>query len=397
VSEYWRLLRVPGAARFVLAGFVGRMPISMLTLGVVLLVTAHGGNYALAGALTASFALAQAFIAPLGLRWADRSGQHRAVPVLAAAESAAIIAFTVSVVRGLPVPVQFAFAVGAGATAPHLGSLVRARWAALFSGRPELGSAFALEAVIDEVVFIVGPPLMTLLALQVGEAFAMYFCVVLILLGGLWLSAQTRTQPQTHPRGGARAIEKMVSPALTVLLLIMLLLGGVFGSFEVTTVAFARSVGSEPLTGVALALYAFGSLIAGLVYGARSPADDAGRRILWFSVYLALIGLPLVLVGSIWTLMLLAFLAGTAIAPLLISTTMIIERVVPAGRLTEALGVSISGLAVGVAVGSTTSGALVDSASANAGYAVMAGCGAGVLVVALGGGRLLRRSTRAPG
>lgn len=395
VEKYLRLLRVPGAKRFVAAGFIGRLPISMLSLGVVLLVTAQNGSYALAGALAATFALAAAFVSPLGLRWADRSGQSRAIPVLVVGESTALILFTVSVVQQRPLALQFALAFAAGACAPHVGSLVRARWAAQLSGSPELQSAFAFEAVVDEVVFVVGPPLMTLIALQIGEPFAMYTCVGLILAGSLWLASQRSSQPPAHPAAAGHGHQRMFSAALVVLLAIMVLLGGVFGAFEVTTIAFSAALGHEPLTGVALALYAFGSLTAGLVMGARPASDTPDRQVLAFSLALAVVGAPMLLVGNISTLMVLSFLAGMSVSPLLIATTTIIELVVPRARLTEALGISISGLAVGVAIGSTSSGALVDSVSDNAGYAVMAGCGVGALIVALAGHRRLHRALRA--
>ena len=58
--------------------------------------------------------------------------------------------------------------------------------------------------------------------------------------------------------------------------------------------------------------------------------------------------------------------------------------------MTEALGVMISGLAVGFALGSTISGALVDQISANAGFLLMVGCGVGLSIVAAVGYRALR-------
>ena len=94
-------------------------------------------------------------------------------------------------------------------------------------------------------------------------------------------------------------------------------------------------------------------------------------------------GIPLVFVDNVWLLASLSLLAGTAVAPILIATTAVVERAVPRSRLTEALGLSISGLAVGLAIGTTLSGALVDTVSANAGYWLMAGCGVGLLGVTL--------------
>ena len=390
VEKYRQLLRIPGAARFVTAGFIGRLPIAMISLGIVLLVTAQGGDYATAGMLTATFALAQAFISPLGLRWVDRVGQSATIPWLIVAEAIGLALFTVSVILGWPLVVQFVLAGISGACSPHIGSLVRARWAALLSGSPQLSSAFALEAVVDELVFIVGPLLVVSIALWFGEPVAMSATVVLLLIGSLWLVGQRSTQPAPHRVAAQAKPERMWSLALSIMLGIMVLLGGVFGAFEVTTVAFTRELGQEGATGVVLALYAGGSLIAGLVLGARPPLITLRSQTLLAATLLAAVGLPLIWVTDVWWLALLSFLAGSTVAPVLITTTGMVERAVPVSRITEALGLTISGLAVGFALGSTISGALVDQVSANAGFLLMVGCGMGLCILTAIGYRALR-------
>ncbi len=389
VDKYRQLLRLPGAPQFVIAGFIGRLPIATVSLGILLLVTGYGESYAVAGGLAATFALASAFISPLGLRWVDRTGQHRAVPWLVLAEASGLILLTVSVADGWSLPIQFALAAVSGATAPHVGSLVRARWAGKLSGQSQLSSAFALEAVVDELVFILGPPLVTVLALQIGEVFAMFVVVLLLVSGSLWLVSQRATQPDPQPRVDKKKPERMWSATLVLILLLLLLLGGVFGSFEVTTVAYAKFLGVAGLTGILLALYAVGSLISGLLVGARSPVATWRTQLIIAAAALATVGIPLVFVDNVWLLASLSLLAGTAVAPILIATTSLVERAVPSSRLTEALGLSVSGLAVGIAFGTTLSGALVDAISANAGYWLMAGCGIGLLMATLLGMRQL--------
>ncbi len=383
MDKYRQLLRMPGAPQFVIAGFVGRLPIAMVSLGILLLVTGYGESYTVAGGLAATFALASAFISPLGLRWADRTGQHRAVPWLVLVEATGLVLLTLAVASSWPLPFQFALAALSGATAPHVGSLVRARWAAKLSGKPELSSAFALEAVVDEIVFIVGPPLVTVLAFQISEVFAMFVIVLFLVAGSLWLVSQRGTQPEPQPRVDQKKPERMWSATLVLVLLLMLLLGGVFGSFEVTTVAYAQFLGFAGLTGVLLALYAFGSLLSGLAIGARPPLATLRTQLIVAAAALAAVGIPLVFVDNLWLLASLSLLAGTAVAPILIATTAVVERAVPRSRLTEALGLSISGLAVGLAIGTTVAGALVDTVAANAGYWLMGGCGVGLLGVTL--------------
>ncbi|MFD0471853.1 hypothetical protein ACFQ0B_28720 [Nonomuraea thailandensis] len=80
VGPYRGLFERPGTKAFVLAGLVGRMPMSMLGIGVILLITALTDNYATAGAVGAVSNLAFAAAAPLSGRLADRFGQGRVIP-----------------------------------------------------------------------------------------------------------------------------------------------------------------------------------------------------------------------------------------------------------------------------------------------------------------------------
>jgi predicted MFS family arabinose efflux permease len=373
-AGYVDLLRRRGAATFVAAGFVGRLPLSMVSLGIVLLVTGVGDSYATAGAMAAAYALATAFIAPLGARWMDRAGQARVLPVLAAGQSVSLILFTLTADLGAPLVLQFVMLVVAGGCAPNVGSAIRARWAGLLQGSPALRSAFALEAVVDEVVFIVGPPLVTTLAVQIGQSFALFVCVALLLGGCVWLSVLHATQPEPRPPTSSHGRQPLISGGFLIVVGVLVLMGGIFGSFEVTTVAFASFLGRPELTGLVLALYAFGSLLSGLVLGMVHLTARLDRQMFVFTAVLAVVTLPLPLVAHIVPLMIAAFLAGMAVSPVLIVTVTIVEHLVPAERLTEALTMATSGIAVGLAVAAPVSGALVDTVGAHSGYFFMAGC-----------------------
>ncbi len=391
-NPYAAVLRRPGAAQFVSAGFVGRLPMSMIPLGVVLLVTDLGGNYAAAGALAAVYALSHAAIAPLGARLIDRVGQARVVPVLLAVQLAGLLGFVAVADDAHPLAVM-AIPLGvAGAAAPDIGALVRARWAAMLSGEPGLRSAFAIEGLVDEVVFIIGPPLVTATAVSVGPVAGLLLCVVLLAVGGIWLASQRRTQPSPHAPGRAGPRTPYVGPAFAVVTVSLTAMGAMFGAFEVTTVAFCSEVGQEGLTGVVLALYAVGSLIAGVVYGARHVSWPPHRQFVIGSAVLVVVCAPLPFVGSVGFLMVAVFLAGLAVSPLLILNVGMVERLVPAVRLTEALTLGTSGIAVGLAIGSPLAGVLIDTYGAAAGYWIVVAGALMTLLLATVGSATLRRS-----
>jgi predicted MFS family arabinose efflux permease len=305
--------------------------------------------------------------------------------VLATAEVVTLVLFTVSMHLMWPLVLSFLLLFIAGATSPNIGSLVRARWVAQVGGTQELGPAFAWEAVVDELVFIAGPPLVTFVALQVNPVAGIVLCAALVLVGAMALALQRNTQPEPRPQSGPRPNEALFSGPFLMVLIVLSLLGGVFGAFEITTVATLAALGSASLTGLILALYAGGSLIAGLVVGTRQSSLDPGTRTVWLTALLAVACVPLVLADDVWSTAVGAVIAGAAVAPILIHATTQVERIAPRHRITEALGISISAITIGVAVASPATGALVDVTTAATGYQIMLGCGVGMLVAALVG------------
>src|SRR5947209_3456397 len=81
---YAEIFRIPGAWRFSAAGLIGRMPMAMFGLGIVLLISAETGKYGVAGAVAAAGSFGYAFVTPLIARLVDSRGQRRILlPLLA--------------------------------------------------------------------------------------------------------------------------------------------------------------------------------------------------------------------------------------------------------------------------------------------------------------------------
>jgi MFS family permease len=156
-GPYAEILRQPGAARFTAAAFIARLPISMVGLGIVLMVSAVRGSYALAGVIAAAYTVSSALLNPLGSRAVDRWGQRRVVRLLVLVHVAGLIGLAFATVKAAPGAVLVLLAVLAGSTQPATGALVRARWAHLLGSDRRLRTAFAFEGVLDEFIFVVGP------------------------------------------------------------------------------------------------------------------------------------------------------------------------------------------------------------------------------------------------
>jgi MFS family permease len=381
-GKYVSVLRVPGAARFSVTGFIGRFQMSMIGLGAVLLLQHERGSYAIAGAVSAIYALSMAVISPQVSRLIDAWGQRKVVPIQLFVHLPAMAVLILLAMNDTPEWSLFALAFVAGASQPNIGPLVRARWSKLLTGTGSLRTAFAWESLLDEVIFIAGPPLATVLALSLFPSAALVVATVLLAIGTMLFLAQRGTEPPpsgaTEHRGQRPAI---ALPGVAAVALVYVLIGGVFGAWEVTTVAFAQQQGHAGAAGVLLAVYSLGSLCGGLVFGALTLRASMLRQFLFVLALMAVVTLPLPLLGNVWLLGLGALVAGIAVAPVLISGMSLIERIVPMSRLTESMSWPSAGLAVGLAVASPLAGVIVDAHSASTAYWITSGCAVGAAVV----------------
>src|SRR5580693_6000747 len=196
LSPYAEIFRIPRAWRFSVAGIIGRMPMSMFGLGTVLLISAGTGRYAVAGSVSAVGSLGLAVSAPQMARLADSRGQRPVLIPLASLFALGVLGLVTSVLLKAPTWTLFVFGLIAGASMPSLGPMARARWSVLLAGTTRLHAAFSLESVADELCFVIGPALVTILATEVRPAAGIAVAAVLCLSGTLWFAAQRGTEPR---------------------------------------------------------------------------------------------------------------------------------------------------------------------------------------------------------
>ena len=309
--------------------------------------------------------------------------------------------------RPLRLPTWAFFVPGAvaGSAMPSLGAMVRTRWSVLLAGSPRLHTAFSFESVADELCFIVGPAAVTLLATEVSPASGVGVAAVLCLVGTLWFAAERGTEPtvvrpeRPASRAGRRAgrVRGVPAPGLIVLAPVYMLLGAMFVSIDLSTVAFAQHFGHKPLAGLILGTYAFGSATGGIWYGTRHWRAPVEKR---FALALTLTVLG---VATFWaqpnlvSLTCVIYLCGLAIAPTLIAGFSLLEAQAKPGRRTEAMSWLSSGISIGVAVGASVVGFVIDAHGPRFGYVVAAVCGAASAAICLAGlGRLKTAAVPTP-
>ncbi|MFI7132597.1 MFS transporter [Nonomuraea sp. NPDC050153] len=389
VGPYRGLFDGPGVKWFVLAGFVGRMPMSMLGIGVVLLVSALTSSYATAGGVAAMTNLAFAVAAPMSGRLVDRFGQSRVIPPFTVVNALALVSLMLCAGFGLPDWTLYASGLLVGGTSLSLGSMVRARWSLIHGGSAKLHTAFAFESVVDEVIFVTGPALVTVLATAVNPYAGLVVALVCMLLGGLALAAQRRTQPPVQPARSATGTPILI-PGIALLACVYLALGAVFGSVDLITVAFAEEHGVKGAAGFLLAAFAGGSMVSGLWFGSKNwRITLRGRFVRTLALFV--VGLiPIMFIGDARVMAAALFLAGFAISPTLITGFSLTERLVPPSLLTEGMAWISTSIGFGVAVGAWAGGRLTEMFGASNAYVFSWGSAILAAVVGIGGSGLLR-------
>ncbi len=390
ITHYRAVFRVPGSVAFCVAAFVMRMPIAIYPLGIVLLFSHANGGYGIAGILTGSYIVGGGIGNPALSRLVDRLGQ-RAVMYPAAVAHAICVAATIVLLKaGAPHLSLVAPVLLMGITYVPVGSLVRARWSYVLAGRPEMGTAYSLESTLDELVYLIGPLIASVLGTLVDPVWGLVLSVALIAVGTGWLGAQRGSEPPLPDRVDGRGRFALSYRGMPLLCTAMVCMGAVFGSVEVTMAAFAGQHGARSATGVVFACFALGSALAGFFYGARHwRAPVALRFCVQALVFAALLPLFL-LAGNVPTLCAFAVLAGLGIAPTLITGFGLVEQLVPTRGLTEGLSWALTGLNVGYGAGAATVGALADAHGAHAAFAAPIVAGALMGLTALVSYRRLR-------
>lgn len=390
LRPYLDLFKTPGVAGFALAGLLARMPLSMTGIGLITMLSQLRGAYTLAGAVAATFALCMALLAPQVSRLVDRHGQSRVLPLATGVSVLALAALLACTRLGAPDWTLFLFAALAGCM-PSMPAMVRARWTLLYRGRPQLQTAFALEAILDDVAFIAGPPISVGLSVAAFPEAGPLAALLLLALGVAVFVSQRATEPpvnaDAHRHAGGSV---MRLPGLRALVLVMLGMGVIVGTVDVGSVAFATRQGNPADASIVLSVYAAGSFIAGLVFGALRLSAPLHCMLMLAGAATALTTLPLLLAASVLTLAMAVFVAGMSFAPTITVAMGLVEHLVPPARLTEGMTWLLTGLGVGVALGAALAGWAVDGWGVRAGFVVSTAAAALVFASAALASRLLQ-------
>ena len=394
-NPYAEIFKAPGAKAFASAGFFARMPIAMAPIGIVAMLSQTHGEYWLAGAVSATYALTNALLAPQISRVVDRLGQAR---VLAPTTIIAVIAFAVLVLaanQDWPVWTLFAAALAASVM-PSFPAMLRARWSELFRDRPELNTAFAFESAADELVYIAGASLSVGLSVSLFPEAGLVVSTVLLALGGFAFIIQRATQPRTGSGAEASGASAIWQRPVQIITLALIFVGAIFATAEVSVVAITEELGQPGAASLVIGVYAVGSFVVGLIIGALNLKMALERQLAIALSVLAITSIPLLFAHSVPLLALAVFFSGVAISPTFITAFGLVERRVPAAILTEGITWVVTGIGIGMALGAFVTGWVVDTYGPTNGFWVSVISAALALTTVLLGQKVLAGSEDCP-
>jgi MFS family permease len=378
--------------RLFATSIIARLPLAMLSIGLVVHVQRLTGSFAAAGVVTGVYAIAEGVGGPWLGQLVDRRGQT--LVLLASASAAAALLTAIAVLpTGAPLALLVALAAGIGVATPPVGACLRTQLPALLTDPDAIGSAYAFEASVVELTWIFGPPLVLCIGAlwSTGAALAVGGVVLLLATGSFAAQPASHSwqppRPARRPRGGA-----LRTPAMRTLVIVLVSVGVLLGAVEVAVTAAAKTLHGTTAAAPLFALWGAGSLAGGLLAarlggGARTGAGVALVLCALTAGSLALIPAA----GSMLTLAAVLVLAGAAISPTEAAVYALVDAAAPAGTMTEAFAWLATALAVGSALGAAGAGTLIARGGPTAAFALAGGAGAlGILTI------LLRSDTLAP-
>ncbi|WP_427762353.1 MFS transporter [Streptomyces sp. DSM 41931] len=386
-TGYLDILRARHATRLLVGTLIGRLPNATAPIAIVLFVRAEGGSYSLAGVLAAVYGLSNAVGQPVLGRLVDLKGQPRVqLPAaLLSALAMAVFAFTGT---GSLVVAYGAVAL-AGLFAPPLEGGLRALWSSVLPKEEHVHRAYALDAVAQEVMFAVGPLLVTVCTSLWSAQAALLVLNVIGVLGALSVVVSPPSRAWRSAPREAHWLGALRSPGLIALLGAFLAVGMALGSITVAAVTYADDHGGDAVYGWLMAGIGLGALVGGIAYGARQWAGEPARRLQVIVALLAVFYLPLMLMPGPVAMTLLTVVAGVFLAPAIACAFVLVDRHAPRGTVTEAFSWLVTTFTVGASLGTGVTGPVVEAGGALWGFAVPGAAGGVSLLVLTATGRVL--------
>lgn len=364
-SRYSELFRVPGVRAALAASVVGRLPIGIAMLAILLFLQDRTGSFALAGAAGSLYVLGLGVVAPFLGRMIDRLGPRRVLSVSAVIYPGMLLALVALAMhtesRGWIALVAFT----AGAAFPPITICMRALYPRLLPEAALLQTAYSVDSAVIEFIFIAGPVLVALFVSAGHPYGAVLFAAICAAVGNvIFLRSAAVREWTIHPGSARRSLlGPLRYPRMLAIYAATVLFAVAFGLYEIAVTAFAAGHGTPAAAGVILALASVGGAAGALVYGSRDWTPPVARQ---FLVVVGLMTAGLLLLASVENLALFALasvFAGAPMAPVLASQSVLVSRLAPREMLAESFTWGATCLLGGISAGIAAGGVLAEYTS----------------------------------
>ncbi|MFJ4174179.1 MFS transporter [Microbacterium sp. NPDC089696] len=370
-AEQPNLLRLAGLPYFVIA-FVARLPFAMMVVGVLTVVVSARGSLSLGGLTSAAVGLGTACFGPLLGAAADRFGQRLVLLVLAIANGAMLLLFTLVVYGDAVDALVLLSAFGIGATAPQVAPMSRSRLVTIITDRmPEsirsrtISGTMAYESAADETVFVFGPFLVGILASALAPWAPLVGAAALtVLFVGAFALHPSGRVVSVHRGADGRApssTSELFDLRVLVVVLGILGVGIFFGTMLTSLTSFMADRGASEQAGLLYGVMGVGSAILALGVAWLPARFTLRARWLVFSGILLAGSLLLLVVDAPGTMMLALAIMGIGIGPTLVTQYSLGAARSPLGRSATVMTMLGSGVIVGQSLGAAVAGELAES------------------------------------
>ena len=361
LAPYRAFFSLPDVTAMVLIAWVSRMPVGMMGLAMVMFLRESLGDFKAAGSAVGVYFVSMAIFAPVCGRIIDRVGPRWPLRVTGILHSLFLtLLFVVASNRMPQLSVMFAAAV-AGAFSPPIAVLTRTLWRHRFADETNRRMAFSVDSIAIELNFTIGPALVALVIGGFGakSAFLMTLGFTFAAFTVFLFTPALRYWKQ-EPHIERHLLGPLTEPRLIGLFIVTFGLTFSFGILEVGYPAFATHLAMPVLAGVFLGVNSLGSAVGGAVYGVLHLKAPLERQ---FAFAIGIMALPVLLhwwVDQVFAFGVIAFFAGTLIAPALTAQTLLISRIAPNKYATEAFTWSATFIVSGIGVGMAAGGAAAE-------------------------------------
>ena len=367
MQRYRNLFAVPEVRATIISSIAGRMPIGIAGLAILLFVQGRSSSFSVAGTASSVYVLGLGIVAPLLGRLIDRVGPRPVLTVCAVTYPAALVSLAALVLMSAPAASIWTMSLLAGATLPPISACTRALYPKLLSDGALLHTAYSVDSALVEIVFILGPALVSLcVAVRHPEAAVM----LAALSAAIGTAAFMRAPPVRHWKAAAAhgtrdVLGVLRSPGLLLVFAATVLYSFTFGLFEVAVSAHAASKGSPAAAGIALALTSVGSGAGAVVFGARHWKAPLHRQFVLALLVMAAGMLLLVPIDNLYLYAAASLITGLPMATVIATQSLLVSRLAPRSRLAEGFTWGATCLLVGVSGGIAAGGVLAERFAAH--------------------------------